>query len=136
MTASVSESLAQIADTHGDIGALCFEKFYQASEEARQLMSHMDDIHRSKMMNEIYRLLMLEDLAEDETYIAWEARTHQHVFFVPDVAMFEVLMLAVRDAAREVLADDWNGELESAWTKQCTDIAGEFARYYNSALQP
>ena len=133
MTASVGESLEQIAEHHGDIGAQCFEKFYQASGEARQLMSHMDDVHKSKMMNEIYRLLMVEDLREDEAYIAWESKTHQSVFYVPDPSMFEVLMLAVRDTAQEVLGAEWNEELEAAWTQQCTSIADAFMQHYDAA---
>lgn len=120
----IYQSLEQAAETAGDITPECYEKFFSRSADSEALMMHMDDIQRHKMMEEVYRLIMVDDLASEAEYLNWEVNNHEIAYSVlPD--MYDHLLLALKDTVAEVLDDAWNDDFEQAWRQQIDDLLGE-----------
>ena len=62
----------EIAAENGDITEQIYQRYYEKSPESAELMLYVDDNVKGKMMDEVYRLLMVEDYAEESAYLNWE----------------------------------------------------------------
>ena len=69
----IERALECAADDDPELNNLVYRNFYEAMADAGQLMSHVDEGVRGKMMAEIYRLLLAEDVAaSDGDYLVFE----------------------------------------------------------------
>ena len=57
----VLKSFELAAETGTDITPLIYDKYFKSSPESVDLMSHIDELVRGKMMEEVFRLLMVEN---------------------------------------------------------------------------
>jgi hypothetical protein len=113
----IDESLERAAETLDDFSALVYKHYFELQPDAEQLMSHIDDIVRGKMMAEIIRLLLVEDYQQEQDYLLFETRTHADSYFVVD-DMYVDLLTAVIAAVQEGAQDSWDARFEQAWVEK------------------
>lgn len=91
-----------------------YKNFYQATPDGEQLMSHIDEGVRGKMMAEIYRLFLTDSVAaSDGDYLLFETKTHANSYFVrPE--MYGVLSDALLQTLRLSAARVWSPAVETA----------------------
>ncbi|MDG1926054.1 MAG: hypothetical protein P8I59_12505 [Pseudomonadales bacterium] len=107
-----------------------YKNFYEAMPDAEQLMSHVDEGTRGKMIAEIYRLLLAEDVAaSDGDYLMFETKTHANSYFVlPE--MYNVLSDVFLQTLRLSAAREWSPTVEAAVSRRLNSLA----RAINSAV--
>ena len=107
-----------------------YKNFYEAMPDAEQLMSHVDEGTRGKMVAEIYRLLLAEDVAaSDGDYLMFETKTHANSYFVlPE--MYNVLSDVFLQTLRLSAAREWSPTVEAAVSRRLNSLA----RAINSAV--
>ena len=95
-----------------------YKNFYEAMPDAEQLMSHVDEGTRGKMVAEIYRLLLAEDVAaSDGDYLMFETKTHANSYFVlPE--MYNVLSDVFLQTLRLSAAREWSPTVEAAVSRR------------------
>ena len=95
-----------------------YKNFYDAMPDAEQLMSHVDEGVRGKMMAEIYRLLLTKDVAaSDSDYLVFETKTHANSYFVqPEMyrLLSDVLLQTLRLSAARV----WGPAVEASVSRR------------------
>ena len=117
----ILSSLEQVSDRLGDIAPLVYEHYYQLQPGAEDLMAHLDDIPKGKMMTEVMRLIMVEDFADEDQYLSFEMKTHAESYSVtPD--MYESLLMAVHSVVKQGLGADWSDDLAVAWQSRLADV--------------
>jgi hypothetical protein len=107
-------SLEIAAEKCGDITPAVYERYFQKSPGAEELMVQIDHLVRGKMMEEIMRLLMTEDYSAEDEYLTFEMKTHEQAYSVIR-SMYENLLLSVREILQEGLADEWTDAFGAAW---------------------
>ncbi len=117
----ILSSLEQVAEKMGDINPEVYRRYFRSTPGAKELMDHIDHLVRGKMMEEVMRLLMLEDLSGESDYLAFEMKTHEESYSVVQ-SMYHSLVTTVRDVIRDGMGDDWNDQYESAWNERCRDL--------------
>ncbi len=122
-TDAIIESLVQAGEVAGDITPAVYASYFAACPESRELMSHVDQYMQGRMLAEVLRLLMGEEAATDASYLHFE--THNHASYGVKQHMYTNLLLAVRDAVRGVLGDDWHPRHESAWQARVEELLAE-----------
>ncbi len=120
----IENSLMRVAEKSGDISPLVYQRFYATSAQSEALMAHIDDLARGKMMEEVIRLLLVEDMSGEAEYLDFEVKTHRDSYSVTE-DMYEPLMQAVLTAIREG-DDEWNDEVEAAWQSRIHAIMDGF----------
>jgi len=95
-----------------------YKNFYDAMPDAEQLMSHVDEGVRGKMMAEIYRLLLTKDVAaSDSEYLVFETKTHANSYFVrPE--MYRVLSDVLLQTLRLSAARVWGPAVEASVSRR------------------
>ena len=120
----VYRSFELAAERAGDISPSVYEKYFARCPASEGLMSHIDELVRGKMMDEVYKLLMTEDYAEEENYLNWEVKNHQFAYSV-EPQMYDTLFNALVETIRESLGDDWNADFEDAWRERTEALLQE-----------
>ena len=121
----VTESLECLSDTSIDINGAIFEKFYHSSPDSEQLMSHMDELTKGKMLEEVVRLLLAEDLGSEGEYLDFELKTHKWAYSVVHDT-YRILFDAFLDAVREAAGGAWRSEYDSAWQSRIDELIAAF----------
>jgi len=120
----VLKSFELAAETDTDITPLIYDKYFKSSPESEDLMSHIDELVRGKMMEEVFRLLMVENYQPEAKYLNFEIKNHESAYNVePD--MYIKLLDAVRVAVKETLRSEWSIKYEEAWQGRISDLTNE-----------
>ena len=120
----VLKSFELAAETGTDITPLIYDKYFKSSPESVDLMSHIDELVRGKMMEEVFRLLMVENYQPEAKYLNFEIKNHESAYNVePD--MYIKLLDAVRVAVKETLRSEWSIKYEEAWQGRISDLTNE-----------
>jgi len=120
----VLKSFELAAETGTDITPLIYDKYFKSSPESVDLMSHIDELVRGKMMEEVFRLLMVENYQPEAKYLNFEIKNHESAYNVePD--MYIKLLDAVRVAVKDTLRSEWSIEYEEAWQGRISDLTNE-----------
>ena len=109
----ILESLEQTAEVLGDITAVVYERYYRACPEAEALMAHVDQHMQGRMLDEVIRLLMTEDVCDEDGYLDFEVDNHRGYNVEP--SMYPGLLRAVEDVVREGVGENWARPIEDAW---------------------
>jgi hemoglobin-like flavoprotein len=109
----VTTTLELAAERDLDITTPVYQRYFARCSDSQALMRYVDDTVRGRMLQEVLRLLLLEDVTVDADYLRFETRTHTGYGVTP--TMYPPLLGAVRDAVREVLADEWTEAMAAAW---------------------
>lgn len=126
----VLKSFELAAETGTDITPLIYDKYFKSSPESVDLMSHIDELVRGKMMEEVFRLLMVENYQPEAKYLNFETKNHESAYNVePD--MYIKLLDAVRVAVKDTLRSEWSIEYEEAWQGRIGDLTNELLNRSN-----
>ncbi len=120
----VYHSMELVAECPGDISATIYEKYFARCPESEALMSHLDDLTRGRMMEEVYRLFMIDNYVQEEAYLNWEVKNHQVAYSVKP-HMYANLFDAIVETIREALGEHWNTDFERAWQKRTNALLVE-----------
>jgi len=90
-------------------------------------MAHLEQLVKSKMLEEVFRLLMEPDYSDEQQYLNFEIDNHRRAYSV-EPHMYENLLTAVRDTVRDALGKDWNAAMNAAWNERIDDLLTEIRR--------
>ena len=118
----VLKSFELAAETGTDITPLIYDKYFKSSPESVDLMSHIDELVRGK--------LMVENYQPEAEYLNFEVKNHESAYSVePD--MYIKLLDAVRVAVKDTLRSEWSIEYEEAWQGRIGDLTNELLNRSN-----
>ena len=117
----IEQSLERAAEVMDDFSGSVYKRYFDLQPDAEDLMSHLDDIVRGKMVAEIIRLLFVEDYHEEVDYLRFETKTHADSYFVK-ADMYPDLLTAVVASVKEGAGDIWEASVEQAWQKKQEDL--------------
>jgi len=129
---SIMASLEIVAEKCGDVNKAIYERYFQKSPDSEELMSHIDHLVRGKMMEEVMRLLMLEDTAAEDEYLLFEMKTHEQAYSVIQ-SMYASLLTSIWEIVREGAADDWTEDFESAWQERIATLSEALQNHFPTA---
>lgn len=117
-------SLEIAAENAGDISPLVYEKYFNRCEGSKELMSHIDDLVRGKMLNEVLRLIMLPNYDDEQQYLDFEVKNHKFAYSV-EPQMYANLLSALRDTIKEAAGTEWDNAMEQAWLERISTLSQE-----------
>ena len=118
----VIESLELAAESAGDIAGSVYERYYGACPAAGELMSHVDQHMQGRMMDEVLRLLMVDDVEGEQAYLNFEVDNHSGYRVESD--MYPDLLDAVQSVVRDAVGERWTDAFEHAWAERITSLLG------------
>ena len=122
-TTAILQSLSEVAEKSGDIAPYIYKAYFQRCPGSEALMSHIDDLVKGRMMAEVFKLLMAEDLPKLGRYLRFETKTHKGYGAEPQ--MYENLLISVRDTVKKSLGAGWRDEYEQAWQARLQELLHE-----------
>jgi hemoglobin-like flavoprotein len=131
MTDPIYQSLELVAERSGDITEQVYQKYFASSPESGELMEYVDPGPRGKMIDEILRLVMVEDYHEEEGYLNWEVDNHEIAYSVKP-EMYDPLFGALIDTVREAVGADWTDDMEEAWRTRTSSLRQEIIRRFGN----
>jgi len=120
----VVESLELVAERSGDITPLIYKRYFERCPDSEVVISHLDEVTMGKMMDEVYRLLMVSDYVTESEYLNWEIANHESAYDVQP-HMHNELFTAILEVVREALGLDWNTVIADAWETRCDNLQHE-----------
>ena len=95
-----------------------------ADKHADRILSHIDDLVRGKMMEEVMRVLMVDDYKDEQSYLNFEVNNHALAYSV-EPHMYKNLLDAVKAVVKETIADQWTDDFEKAWDDRIAALSHE-----------
>lgn len=132
MSDVIYESLELLAERAGDITDQVYERYFTVDADSRELMAYVDPGQRGKMMDEILRLILVDDYSEEEGYLNWEVDNHEIAYSVKP-EMYAPLFDALIDTVKSALGDDWSGQMEQAWQQRTEALKSEIVRRFGNS---
>lgn len=121
----IAESLEMLSDSETDIYGRVYEHFFRMNPDAEGLMTHMDELTRGRMLEEVTRLFMVNDLGTESAYVAFEYNNHKTAYNVQS-RMYRQLFDAFAIAVKEIIGDAWRSEFEEAWMSRVKELEQAF----------
>ena len=120
----ISTTFEMAAEIGGDLAPAIYANYFARCPGSQALMSHIDDIVRGKMLEEVYRLLMLSDYSGEQGYLNFEMKNHKLAYSV-EAHMYGNLLAAILDTVRDAIGDQWQPSFEAAWQQRINDLTLE-----------
>ena len=124
MNDMIIESLESVAESAGDITHDVYDKYFERCPGSAALMSHIDDIVRGRMLQEVMRLMMLPDFNQEQQYLDFEVNNHRSAYSV-EPHMYGNLLSALRDTVRDHLVGQWSDAVDAAWNDRIRTLLAE-----------
>jgi hypothetical protein len=118
----IIESMELAAAVAGDITGAVYERYYDACPAAGELMAHVDNYMQGRMMDELLRLLMTDDLAAEQGYLNFEVANHCGYRVAAN--MYPDLLDAIHGVVRDAVGTRWSDAFERAWSERVTSLLG------------
>ena len=118
----ILESLELVAEVAGDITGPVYERYYAACPAAGELMSHVDQHMQGRMMDELLRLLMTDDLDGEQGCLDFEV--NNHTGYRVALNMYPVLLAAIHGVVRDAVGERWSDAFEQAWAERVGSLLG------------
>ena len=125
MTELIAESLELLGESDADIYGRVYEHFFRMNPEAEELMTHMDELSRGRMLEEVTRLLMVEDLGAESAYVTFEYNNHKTAYSVQS-RMYRELFDAFAITVKEIVGGAWRPEFDEAWLSRAKELEQAF----------
>jgi len=125
MTELIAESLELLGESDADIYGRVYEHFFRMNPGAEELMTHMDELTRGRMLEEVTRLLMVEDLGAESAYVTFEYNNHKTAYSVQS-RMYRELFDAFAITVKEIVGDAWRPEFDEAWLSRAKELEQAF----------
>lgn len=128
-TELIADSLELAANHIEDLTEPVYERYFDASPESVDLMSHMDTLMRGRMLGDVLTLLMM---SESETPVAlkFEVKTHQANGVYPE--MFNHLFDSLFTVVRRAGGDEWRAEFDEAWRLRIEYLNEQIRDYFGN----
>ena len=123
-SAVILETLQSVADRHGDPTALIYRRLFTAHPELEALF-HMDrdgGVRASMVQQGFECILDYVGPRLVAVHIISAARVHHDGYGVPAVR-FDDFFVAMRDAFRDIMGDDWSAAMEAQWALLLREFA-------------
>ena len=120
MSEALLASLEQAAEIAGDIAPDIYNRYFERCPDSHSIMLHTDEHMRGRMIEEVYRLLMVESVAQEREYLAFETSNHRAYGALPH--MYENLLLATQDVVQKTLGAGFDQEMKAAWERRLEDL--------------
>ena len=123
-SAVILETLRSVADRHGDPTALIYRRLFALHPELEGLF-HMDrdgGVRASMVQQGFECILDYVGPRLVAVQIISAARVHHDGYGVPAVR-FDDFFVAMRDAFREIMADEWSAAMEAQWATLLQEFA-------------
>ena len=114
-----------IGESDADIYERVYEHFFRVNPEAEELMTHMDELTRGRMLEEVTRLLMVEDLGAESAYVTFEYNNHKTAYSVQS-RMYRELFDAFAITVKEIAGCAWRPEFDEAWLSRAKELEQAF----------
>ena len=108
------------------------EKYFQKCPDSESLMTHIDELVRGKMMDEVYRLMMVDNYGDEESYLNWEVDNHEMAYSV-EPHMYEALFDALIETIKDCLGDAWNPAYEAQWFARTDNLREEIINRFTTS---
>lgn len=122
MSQLIAESLEYLAETEADVYTLIFDEFFRTSPGAEELMLHMDELTKGRMLEEVTRLLMSADVELEAAYLDFELKNHEQAYSVQR-HMYRQLFDAFAGVIRNLAGDRWTQDYEQAWSSRIEELS-------------
>ena len=76
-TEIIAESLELLSGSGIDLSENVYAKFFCKNPKYKELMAHMDELIDRRMLSEVTRLFLLDDLEAESVYIRFEYANHK-----------------------------------------------------------
>lgn len=116
----INACLEHVASNDVDIAAAVYQNFASHMPQASAQMAHMDDRMRGRMLEQVYNLLLNE---VDTGYLEFE--TDMHKGYGADIAAYQRLLQAVKNAVKTEMSTNWNTVHDTAWNRSIDRIVGD-----------
>ncbi len=113
----LTRSLEQCAELDIDPTPEIYAHFFDICEGATDLMGHSDAHMRSRMVNQVFELLLDDALSGAGNYLRWEVDNHLSAYGV-QVHMYPAFFEAVKHGVRNALGELWSDDCERAWDRR------------------
>ncbi len=120
----VADSLQRVAELDLDLTEPIYERFFALCEAALPLMGHSDLHMRGRMLEQVFELLMDENLQGVGGYYRWELENHLDGYSV-DADMYIAFYRAVYEVVKDSLVDAWTPTHEQAWRERIDSLLAE-----------
>jgi hypothetical protein len=120
----VCTSLEIAGEMAGDISPAIYQHYFERCPGSESLMAHIDELVRGKMLEEVFRLLMLVDYAGESSYLNFEMKNHRLAYSV-EAPMYASLLTAVKETVESTLGDAWTQSFELAWQQRLASLLKE-----------
>lgn len=127
MSDKISASFELAAEKSEDITDIIYEKYFASCPGSEALMSHIDQGVKGKMLQEVIRLIMVEDYTQEDQYLNFEVKFHQGSYSV-EQHMYGNLLNSVHAAIKELIGGDWTEEFEDAWKNKIALLTQELEK--------
>ena len=117
-------SLEIAAEMAGDISPAIYQNYFARCPGSEALMSHIDKLVRGKMLDEVFRLLMVEDYSGEANYLNFEMKNHRLAYSV-ETHMYGNLLAAIKETVENALGGAWTQSFEHAWQQRLADLLME-----------
>ena len=121
MQAMLEQSLEVVAESMGDITPSVYAKYFERCPESKELMSHIDDIVRGRMLEEVLRLLLVDSYDDEQKYLEFELKNHKLAYRVQP-HMYENLLSALFDTMEEGSGSEWTDAHAQAWQQRINEL--------------
>ena len=125
MNELIAESLELLSDSDTDLYGQVYQHYFRMNPGAETLMTHMDELTLGRMLEEVTRLLMVDDLTAESAYVAFEYNNHKTAYSVQSSMyrqLFDAFVIAVKDAVGEA----WRPEFDEAWLRRAKELEQAF----------
>ena len=120
MGAPLTESLELAAEHLGDVTERVYRRYYADCPSAAEVMAHSDEHMQGRMLDEVFRLLMVEDVGSEDGYLDFEVDNHRA--YNVELTMYPDLFGAVMAVVRDGLGDAWTEAFETAWQSRIASL--------------
>lgn len=120
----VIASLEIAAENAGDISQEVYRNYFARCPGSEALMSHIDHLVRGKMLDEVFRLVMLPSLDAEQQYLDFEVKNHKLAYSV-EPHMYGNLLAALRDTVKASTGKSWDDAMERAWQDKIDSLLAQ-----------
>jgi hemoglobin-like flavoprotein len=120
------DSLELIAESHGDLVPLVYQRFYAQYPDTRQMFGQdVGAVHQGHMFNGL--LIAVLEQAQGRCYDgSIEAWVVDHDLWGVKQAMFRAMFEALHDTVCACMGAQWHGPVAQAWRRQIDGLAARF----------
>lgn len=127
MSDLVLTSFELAAEKLGDITDAVYARYFADCPGSEELMAHIDPGVKVKMMNEVLRLIMVDNYDDEQSYLNFEIDYHKSSFSV-EQHMYGNLLASVQAVIQENLGDDWTTDMAAAWQARISTLQAEIEK--------